>query len=127
MHKIDLVVAGLILAGAGTWAASSFPANAGEPEKAMADSCCAGRDGVIGKVSCPYLPQPYALFCVHARASVKEDRGVVSYPSRVPGHTIPGVLRAIRLTREFNFPYPDRPHGDPVRVVGKSEAEARKR
>jgi hypothetical protein len=127
MHKIGLVVAGLILAGAGTWAASSFPANAGEPEKAMADSCCAGRDGVISKVSCPYLPQPYALFCVHARASVKEDRGVVSYPSRVPGHTIPRGTSRYPFDAGINFPYPDRPYGDPVRVVGKSEAEARKR
>ena len=102
MRKIGSVVAGLILAGAGTvaWAASSFPANAAEPEKAMADSCCAGRDGAISKVSCPYLPQPYGLFCVHAQASVKENRGVVSYSSRMPGQTIPGVLRAIRLLRE---------------------------
>jgi hypothetical protein len=91
MRKIGLVVAGLILAGNGAWTSS---ANAGEPEKAMADSCCAGRDGVISKASCPYLPQPYALFCVHAQAaSVKQDRGVVSYRSRVPpGHTIPGIL-----------------------------------
>jgi hypothetical protein len=97
MRKIGLVVAGLILATAGTgaWASS---ANAGEPAKAMADSCCIGRDGVISKASCPYLPQPYALYCVPAQASVKKDRGVVSYPSRVPGHTIPGVLRAIRLS-----------------------------
>jgi hypothetical protein len=97
MRKIGLVVAGLTLATAGTgaWASS---ANAGEPAKAMADSCCIGRDGVISKASCPYLPQPYALYCVPAQASVKKDRGVVSYPSRVPGHTIPGVLRAIRLS-----------------------------
>jgi hypothetical protein len=96
-QKIGLVVAGLILASAGTgaWASS---ANAGEPAKAMADSCCVGRDGVISKASCPYLPQPYALFCVHAQASVKKDRGAVSYRSPVP--TIPGVNRAIRLIRE---------------------------
>ena len=101
MRKIRLVVAGLILvAGTGAWAASSFPADAGEPKKAMADSCCVGRDGVISKVSCPYLPEPYALVCVHAQASVKKNRDVVSYPSRVPGHTSPGVLRAIRLIRE---------------------------
>lgn len=97
MRKIGLVVAGLILAGA--WAASSFPANAGQPKKAMAGSCCVGRDGVISKASCPYLPQPYGLYCVHAQASVKEGRGVVSYPPR-PRHTIPGVLRAMRLIRE---------------------------
>lgn len=92
MRKIGLVVAGLILATAGTgaWASS---ANAGEPAKAMADSCCIGRDGVISKASCPYLPQPYALYCVPAQASVKKDRGVVSYSSRVPpGHTISGIL-----------------------------------
>ena len=51
MRKIGLVVAGLTLATAGTgaWASS---ANAGEPAKAMADSCCIGRDGVISKASC---------------------------------------------------------------------------
>ena len=97
MRKVCLVVAGLILAGA--WAASSFPANAGETKKAMADSCCVGRDGVISKASCPYLPEPYGLYCVHAQASVKKGRSVISYPSR-PRHTIPGVLRALRLIRE---------------------------
>jgi len=47
-----------------------------------------------------------------AQASVKEDRGVVSYPSRVLGFD-PGGTSAYPFGPGINFPYPDRPYGDP--------------
>ena len=48
----------------------------------------------------------------HAQASVKEDRGVVSYPSRVPAFDPSGTSR-YPFGPGINFPYPDRPYGDP--------------
>jgi hypothetical protein len=48
----------------------------------------------------------------HAQASVKEDRGVVSYPSRVPAFD-PRGTSAYPFGPGINFPYPDRPYGDP--------------
>jgi hypothetical protein len=48
----------------------------------------------------------------HAQASVKEDRGVVSYPSRVPSFD-PRGTSAYPFGPGINFPYPDRPYGDP--------------
>jgi hypothetical protein len=48
----------------------------------------------------------------HAQASVKEDRGVVSYPSRVPAFDLSGTSR-YPFGPGINFPYPDRPYGDP--------------
>jgi hypothetical protein len=49
----------------------------------------------------------------HAQASVKEDRGIVSYPSRVPAFD-PRGSSAYPFGPGINFPYPDRPYGDPV-------------
>jgi hypothetical protein len=48
----------------------------------------------------------------HAQASVKEDRGIVSYPSRVPAFD-PRGSSAYPFGPGINFPYPDRPYGDP--------------
>jgi len=48
----------------------------------------------------------------HAQASVKEDRGVVPYPSRVPAYD-PRGTSAYPFGPGINFPYPDRPYGDP--------------
>ena len=48
----------------------------------------------------------------HAHASVKEDRGVVSSPSRVPAFD-PRGTSAYPFGPGINFPYPDRPYGDP--------------
>jgi hypothetical protein len=48
----------------------------------------------------------------HAQASVKEDRGIVSYPSRVPAYD-PRGTSAYPFGPGNNFPYPDRPYGDP--------------
>jgi hypothetical protein len=48
----------------------------------------------------------------HAQASVKESRGVVTSPSRVPAYD-PGGTSAYPFGPEINFPYPDRPYGDP--------------
>lgn len=48
----------------------------------------------------------------HAHASVKEDHGVVSYPSRVPAYD-PRGTSAYPFGPGINFPYPDRPYGDP--------------
>jgi hypothetical protein len=48
----------------------------------------------------------------HAQASVKEERGVVSYPSRVPAFD-PRGTSAYPFGPGVNFPYPDRPYGDP--------------
>lgn len=50
----------------------------------------------------------------HAQASVKEDRGAVSYPSRVPAFAPTGTS-AYPFGPGINFPYPDRPYGDPSR------------
>ena len=48
----------------------------------------------------------------HAQASVKEDRGVASYPSRVPAYD-PRGTSAYPFGPGINFPYSDRPYGDP--------------
>jgi hypothetical protein len=48
----------------------------------------------------------------HAQASVKEDRGIVSYPSHVPVFD-PKGSSAYPFGPGINFPYPDRPYGDP--------------
>jgi hypothetical protein len=50
----------------------------------------------------------------HAQASVKEDRGIVSSPSRVPAFD-PRGTSAYPFGPGINFPYPDRPYGDPGR------------
>jgi hypothetical protein len=42
----------------------------------------------------------------HAQASVKEDRGVASYPSRVPAFD-PRGTSAYPFGPGINFPYPD--------------------
>jgi hypothetical protein len=47
----------------------------------------------------------------HAQASVKEDPGT-SYPSRVPAFD-PRGTSAYPFGPGINFPYPDRPYGDP--------------
>jgi hypothetical protein len=52
------------------------------------------------------------LSLTHAQASVKEDRGVVSYPSRVPAFDPSGTSR-YPFGPGINFPYTDRPYGDP--------------
>jgi hypothetical protein len=49
---------------------------------------------------------------MHAQASVKEDRGVASYPSRMPAFD-PRGTSAYPFGPGVNFPYPDRPYGDP--------------
>jgi hypothetical protein len=56
--------------------------------------------------------QSRQLSGTHAQASVKEDRGVVSYPSRVLGFD-PGGTSAYPFGPGINFPYLDRPYGDP--------------
>jgi len=48
----------------------------------------------------------------HAEASVKEERGVVFYPSRVLD---PRGTSAHPFGPGINFPYPDRAYGDPGR------------
>jgi hypothetical protein len=48
----------------------------------------------------------------HAQAAVKENRGVVTYPSRVPAFD-PGGTSAYPFGPGINFPYADRPYGDP--------------
>jgi hypothetical protein len=45
-------------------------------------------------------------------SSVKEDRGVASYQSRVPAFD-PRGTSAYPFGPGTNFPYPDRPYGDP--------------
>jgi hypothetical protein len=56
--------------------------------------------------------RPRHLSGTHAQASVKEDRGVVPYPSRVPAYD-PRDTSAYPFGAGINFPYPDRPYGDP--------------
>ena len=48
----------------------------------------------------------------HAQAAVKESRGVVNSPSRVPAYDPKGTSR-YPFGPGVNFPYPDRPYGDP--------------
>jgi hypothetical protein len=51
----------------------------------------------------------------HARGAVKENLGVVTSPydsSRVPAFD-PGGTSAYPFGPGVNFPYPDRPYGDP--------------
>ena len=48
----------------------------------------------------------------HNQAAVKESRGVVSSPSRVPAYDPNGTSR-YPFGPGVNFPYPDRPYGDP--------------
>ena len=55
--------------------------------------------------------RPWHLSGTHAQASVKEDRGV-PYPSRVPAYD-PRGTSAYPFGPGINFPYPDRPYGDP--------------
>jgi hypothetical protein len=50
----------------------------------------------------------------HAQASVKEDGGVVPYPSCVPAFD-PRGTSAHPFGPGINFPYPDCPYGDPSR------------
>ena len=48
----------------------------------------------------------------HSRSAVKEDRGVISQSSRVPALD-PRGTSAYPFGPGVNFPYPDRPYGDP--------------
>jgi hypothetical protein len=48
----------------------------------------------------------------HAQALVKEDRGVVAHPSHVPAFD-PKGSSAYPFGPGINFPYSDRPYGDP--------------
>ena len=48
----------------------------------------------------------------HSRSAVKEDRGINSPSQRVPAFD-PRGTSAYPFGPGVNFPYPDRPYGDP--------------
>jgi len=48
----------------------------------------------------------------HNQTAVKESRGVVNTPSRVPTYDPSGTSR-YPFGPGVNLPYPDRPYGDP--------------
>ena len=68
----------------------------------------------VSVVSSAVARQSRHLSGAHAQASVKESRGVVTSPSRVPAYD-PRGTSAYPFGPGTNFPYPDRPYGDPDR------------
>ena len=68
----------------------------------------------VSVVSSAAARQSRHLSGAHAQASVKESRGVVTSPSRVPAYD-PRGTSAYPFGPGINFPYPDRPYGDPDR------------
>ena len=59
-------------------------------------------------------PQSRHVTSTHTQGAVKENRGVVTSPSRVPAFDPKGTS-AYPFGPGINFPYPDRPYGDPSR------------
>jgi hypothetical protein len=57
-------------------------------------------------------PQSRHASSTHSQGAVKENRGVVTSPSRVPAFD-PRGTSAYPFGPGVNFPYPDRPYGDP--------------
>jgi hypothetical protein len=57
-------------------------------------------------------PQSRHASSAHSQGAVQENRGVVMSPSRAPAFD-PRGTSAYPFGPGVNFPYPDRPYGDP--------------
>ena len=69
---------------------------------------------VLFSISEPSFAMPQSRHSSSARfhGATNESRGVVTSPSRVPAFD-PRGSSAYPFGRGVNFPYPDRPYGDP--------------
>ena len=72
--------------------------------------------GLLLAISEPSFAAPQARHSsgTHSQGAVTENRGVVTFPPRTPAFS-PRGTSAYPWGPGYNFPYPDRPYGDPDR------------
>jgi hypothetical protein len=70
--------------------------------------------GLLLAISEPSFAAPQSRHSsgTHSQGAVTENRGVVTFPPRTPAFS-PRGTSAYPFGPGVNFPYPDRPYGDP--------------